>query len=237
MNGMFPAIHENQFGLRFETNKRVSLGDISSFLKAIDEFADQELGNKNSLELTHLSVGSVVAIFTAWGAAVGGLATVGLFSVSLAEYIEKRRESRISRSTAKICLDNDIASISIHLSNQEPIIIHASSILAISDLEQLRAEEEGLIPIPQLSLGQRIRSEPKTFEENGQSTTVYERIGTFRSKLTNGTSLFEQDGKYYRVRTRLLEGEYPPLDELLKIKILRSDIEGVNGELLSWSRR
>ena len=133
-----------QFAIHLETNRAVDLGRLGAFLSGLGNFANERLGPDADFELTHLSKGSVTAVFDAWGSVVGGLGGFGSFVFAVAVYIENNRQRRLSKRAAELVVDDGVVSISVDSTATGRIVIQGSSMAAVQTLVALRENQATL---------------------------------------------------------------------------------------------
>src|SRR5690606_9062989 len=137
-------LRDFQLAVHLETNRAVDLRRLGAFLTALGELADERLGPNAEFELTHLSRGSVTAVFDAWGSVIGGIGGFGSFALMIVMYIENNRQRRLSKRAAELVVDNGVVSISVEAKATGRIVIQGSSVAAVEVLVAQRENQAKL---------------------------------------------------------------------------------------------
>lgn len=137
-------LRDFQLAIHFETNRSVDLRRLAAFLTALGEFADERLGPEAEFELTHLSRGSVTAVFDAWGSVIGGIGGFGSFVLAVVMYIESNRQRRLSKRAAELVVDDGVVSISVEAKAPGRIVIQGSSVAAVEVIVAQRESQAKL---------------------------------------------------------------------------------------------
>ncbi|WAC23449.1 hypothetical protein [Blastomonas sp. SL216] len=137
-------LKNRQFAIHFETNQAIRVERLGAFLTALGMFADEHLGPDAEFELTHLSKGSVIAIFDAWGSVIGGLGGFGSFVLAVSMCIESNRQRRLSKRAAELVVDDGVVAITIDSATTGRIVIEGASTAAVQALLAVRQNEARL---------------------------------------------------------------------------------------------
>ena len=127
-------LDDRQIAVYLETNQQVDLKRLADFLGAISEYASDFFEDDPRLELSQLRTGSVIAVMTAWGAIAGGVGTMGLFAIALADRIESYRQRKIERRAAEHVLDDGVVRFEFGAKGIENILVPAANVAAIQTI-------------------------------------------------------------------------------------------------------
>lgn len=166
-------LNDQQLAVYLETNQHVDVARLSSFLEALNEFALDYFQEDPRLELSQLRTGSVIAVFTAWGAVAGGIGTMGIFALALAERIENYRQRKFERRAAEHVLDDGVVRFEFGAKGIETITVPANKVAAISTI---LAERDNLAR-PALTPGGKWVSDIEEIDDEEEALRLLEEGG------------------------------------------------------------